>query len=448
MTELKLIYDWLVTGNDSPEYRQTMAALQMHVGSVNVMRNQDIWSKTIQESVLVSAYPLAMWLASSWWRLGWEPLPAHGVAPSIDWRMAHEMGAADHGFVWPQVVFASDSEVMQVWAVPSRSGDIQSITYLNGLDTPASITLSAFQHSAGDFIVSVISRLEAVDCKNSALFNLWKLIQEEVIDSESAKYRRIEAEMGYDPDECPEELMKKALELDREMGAAALSELAPIYGKSSVQEPLAAIVELSKSDGIIGAPTLQVPADVMIIRHGLPWERAVATARALRKMLGNPGGVIDTATLSEALGLSERAVEEWSPSGHSKAAIAVPQPGHKFKFIPRKKHPIGKRFELARLIGDYLLAERANGNWLASTDLSTSRQKFQRAFAAEFLCPIEALQDFLRDDYSESAIEDAVHHFEVSQRTIESLLVNNGVLPSTFLTAYAEDRLPYQLGIS
>jgi hypothetical protein len=448
MTELKFIYDWLVTGNDAPEHRQTMAALQMHVGGVNLMKNQDIWSKTIQESVLVSAYPLAMWLASSWWRLGCEPLPAHGVAPSVDWRMAHEMGAADYGYVWPQVVFASDSEMMQVWAAPSRSGDIQSITYLNGLEMPASIALSDFQRSAGDFIVSVISRLDAMDCKDSALSNLWKLIQEEVLDSKSAKHRRIEAEMGYDPDECPEELMEKALELDREMGAAALSELAPIYGKSSIQEPLAAIVELSKSNGIIGEPTVPVRPDVMTIPHGLPWERAVATARALRKMLGNPGGVIGTAKLSELLGLSERAVEEWSPSGHSKAAIAVPQPEHKFKFIPRKKHPIGKRFELARLVGDYLLAEHRNGNWLASTDLSTSRQKFQRAFAAEFLCPIEALQDFLQDDYSESAIEDAVQHFEVSQRTIESLLVNNGVLPSTFLTGYAEDRLPYQLGVS
>jgi Zn-dependent peptidase ImmA (M78 family) len=250
--------------------------------------------------------------------------------------------------------------------------------------------------------------------------------------------------MGYDPDECPEELMKKALELDQEMGAAALSELAPIYGKSSPQEPLAALVEISKGNGIIGTPTVPLQPDVTAAPQGLPWERAVATARALRKILDNQDRAIDTANLGELLGLSEKAVEEWSPAGHSKAAIAVPQPEHKFKFIPRKKHPIGKRFELARLIGDYLLTERANGNWLASTDLRTSRQKFQRAFAAEFLCPIAALQEFLQEDYSETAREDAAQHFQVSQETVKSLLVNNHLV---FLPGYAEDRLPYELGI-
>jgi Zn-dependent peptidase ImmA (M78 family) len=447
MTRLNFVYDWQVAGNDAPEYRQTMAALQLHVGTLNLMRNQDIWSRTIQESVLVSAYPLAMWLASSWWRLHWEPLPAHGVPPSVDWRMAHEMGAANYGFVWPQIVFASDSEVMQVWAVPLRAGDGQSVRYLDGLDMPASIALPDFQRTIGNFIVSVISRLDATDCHNTELSNLWQIIQEELSEPESTKYRRIEAEMGYDPDECPDELMNKAMKLGQEMGAAALSELAPIYGKSASQTPLAAIEELAESGGMVGTPTVLPPPYAETAPQGAPWERAVATAGALRKMLGNLDRMMDTGKLSELLGLSETTVEEWSPVGHSKAAIAVRLQEHKFKFIPRKKHPIGKRFELARLIGDYLLTTGTNGNWLTSTDLSTSRQKFQRAFAAEFLCPIAKLREFLQEDYSESAIEDAAQHFQVSQRTVESLLVNNGLLPSTFVAGYVEDRLPYKLGI-
>jgi hypothetical protein len=60
MTQFKFIYDWMVAGNDSAKYRQTMALLQLHVGNVNLMKNQDIWSKTIREPVLVSAYPVAM----------------------------------------------------------------------------------------------------------------------------------------------------------------------------------------------------------------------------------------------------------------------------------------------------------------------------------------------------------------------------------------------------
>ena len=53
----------------------------------------------------------------------------------------------------------------------------------------------------------------------------------------------------------------------------------------------------------------------------------------------------------------------------------------------------------------------------------------------------------MQDDYSESAIEDAVDHFQVSQMTVDSLLVNNRLIPSPSLLDYANARLPYQLNI-
>jgi Zn-dependent peptidase ImmA (M78 family) len=53
----------------------------------------------------------------------------------------------------------------------------------------------------------------------------------------------------------------------------------------------------------------------------------------------------------------------------------------------------------------------------------------QRAFAAEFLCPIEALRAFLDDDVSNEAIEDAGEHFSVSPLAVRSHLALNGILP-------------------
>lgn len=447
MTNFKFAHDWLAAGNDAPEYCQTTAMLALHIGDVNLMQNEDVWSRTIRESVLASAYPLAMWLASSWWRLNWEPLPAHGVRPSVDWRMAHELGAANHGFVWPQVIFASDCEAMQVWAVASKNAnDKQSVRYLNGLDVPASITLTDFQQGVEDFIAAVLSRLDAMDCRNTELWNLWQLIQEERADPQSSTNRRLEAEMGYDPDECPEKLIDKALELERQMGTGALTELAPVYGKPATQAPLSAIEEIADSPGLIGMPTVPhshgAPCTL-----GAPWQRAVAAAGALRQALDNPHGMMDNGKLYDLLGLKASEVEQWSPAKRYDAAIAVPRSDNRFKFIPRKKHPVAKRFELARFLGDYLLTGPTNEQWLASTDLATSRQKFQRAFAAEFLCPIAALQEFLQDDHSESAIEDAVQHFQVSSETVGSLLVNNRLIRCPFVVDYAEPRLPYPLGI-
>lgn len=70
---------------------------------------------------------------------------------------------------------------------------------------------------------------------------------------------------------------------------------------------------------------------------------------------------------SELLGLKSFDVDQWSPARRNDAAIAVSHNRNQYKFIPRKKHPIAKRFELARLLGDYLLTEQRNGQWLTST---------------------------------------------------------------------------------
>lgn len=58
----------------------------------------------------------------------------------------------------------------------------------------------------------------------------------------------------------------------------------------------------------------------------------------------------------------------------------------------------------------------------------TYRQKLQRAFAGEFLCPFDALADLLGGDLSADAREDAASHFNVSERTVSSLLVNHKMI--------------------
>ena len=93
----------------------------------------------------------------------------------------------------------------------------------------------------------------------------------------------------------------------------------------------------------------------------------------------------------------------------------------------RSHYPTGRRFELARLLGDRI-ASGLDEPIIPATRSHTYRQKLQRAFAAELLCPFEALEAFLDGDYSEQAREDAGQHFSVSERTVWTLLVNNGRL--------------------
>jgi len=73
--------------------------------------------------------------------------------------------------------------------------------------------------------------------------------------------------------------------------------------------------------------------------------------------------------------------------------------------------------------------------------VAVSLQKFQRAFAAEFLCPVSSLVEFLDGDFSESAVEDAASYFTVSEQTVEALLINNGY----FARQAREADMPYDL---
>ena len=141
MAELRISTKWMAAASGEPEVRATAALLEMYVDTISLTRNQDLWAETVRDNVFVSAYPLAMWFASSWWRLNHEPLPTQ--QPSHDWRMVHELGAANHGFVWPRVIFIPDGEAIHVWAGTSMTPD-QSVQYLQALEVPRMITLAGF----------------------------------------------------------------------------------------------------------------------------------------------------------------------------------------------------------------------------------------------------------------------------------------------------------------
>ncbi len=409
----------------------------MYVDHISLTRNQDIWAETVRDNVFVSAYPLAMWFASSWWRLNHEPLPRQ--RPTHDWRMAHELGAANHGFVWPRVIFVPDGDAVHLWAGASTTPN-QSVQYLQALDAPKLIPLAGFQQSIKGFMHSVLARLDAKELSGSHLAQLWAIVQEELADPEATRRRKLEAKLGFDPDECPEQALNTALGWERVVGEVALAELAPAISATGAQPDLALIGQLANADGIVGSPAISFDS-IDRQSHGAPWERAVHDARALRKQLGNVGAPMPNQDLYDLLGLRDDVVAGQSaPQGRSPVAVAIPMGDGQLKFVRRRHSPAGKRFELVRFLGEYLRSRAHEPGWLASTDLGTASQKYQRAFAAEFLCPIDALTSFLDGDFSSYAIEEAAEKFDVSEQTATSLLLNNGFIPHTWL-----GNMPYQM---
>lgn len=437
MAELRINAKWMASTSGEPEVMATAALVDMYVDNISLTRNQDIWAETVRDNVFVSAYPLAMWFASSWWRLNHEPLPTQ--QPCHNWRMVHELGAANHGFVWPRVIFIPDGEAINVCAGTLMTPD-QSVQYLRALEVPRMVTLAGFQQSVECFIHSVLARLDAKGLAGSNLAHLWALVQEDLADPEAVRRRKLEAELGFDPEECPEQALNAALLWESQVGDSALSELAPAIAASGATPDLSLIGQLASVGGIIGIPDIS-PDSLDRLDHGAPWERAIHDARALRNKMGNVSGPVPDRSLYDLLGMSSEAAANWSaPVGRSPVAVAIPMNDHQLKFVPRRHSPAGKRFELARFLGEYLRPPIHEARWLVSTDLSTFRQKYQRAFAAEFLCPIDSLTSFLDGDFSSYAIEEAATEFDVSEQTITSLLLNNG-----YIHHHWTDSLPYRM---
>lgn len=441
MTELHITHEWSSYDDPMAEVGETTARVGIFLDSYCLTKNHDIFSKTIRDQIHVSLYPLAMWFASSWWRLHYEVLPDSArKAPSHDWRMSHEMAAANMGFVWPQIMFSPDNDSVQVWAQASQGHKEEAIRFLNGLDHAYSVPKDQFTREVSSLIGDVIARLHEVGCKDSDLAAIWGFISEDFNNPEERNKRRLEAVLGFDPESCPEKLIIQAIDLEEKIGADSFSELSGAYALDA-DNRLDAMQRLIQAEGLEGDPD-----DILVFNTESaprePWESAVSAARELRKRLGDTLGFLDNSILYDLLGLPAASFKDWLPESRAKASVAGPDGHGKMKFIPRRPHPVAQRFELARFVGDYVRAARHTPeSWLVSADLSTARQKFQRAFAAEFLCPINSLVEFLNGDFSEAALEEAANHFSVSEITVDSLLMNNGYL-SRNTTNYG---MPYSL---
>jgi hypothetical protein len=160
-------------------------------------------------------------------------------------------------------------------------------------------------------------------------------------------------------------------------------------------------------------------------RGEAPWALGTRAARALRAQEALGADSISDARLASFAGAEPRIIRDDRAS--LDFAFSLDRDETAGRIALRSRWRTGRRFELARLIGDRLFAP-SGGRLHAATRAYTYRQQMQRAFAAELLSPFEALEEYLDGDYSSDAQLGAASHFHVSERTIQTLLVNHGRL--------------------
>jgi len=342
--------------------------------------------------------------------------------------MAHEMPGAGHGFLWPLLTFDSDGEEIAVACRPSESLSDEPFRYL--ADFRDVVPASAFEKELDRFVNLVLARLEAVGVGQTDLQDLWAEVQSERADSQLARGRRLEAQLGFDADEAPEGLLEHLDVLSHTAGVAAVEELAPACAGSQPERTLRQIEEFSHLHGPEARISLPGGLASVASCFTVPWERGWSLALAVRRSCGLETETVSDENLAGLIGIPAEALQQPDRATSRLPLGLAIRNGRRdrLKLLFRKRNRPALRFEAARFVAEQIMAPK-DDRWLPATDTSTARQKVQRAFAAEFLCPIEALKNFLDGDFSSEAIEEASEHFAVSELAVKSHLANHRQIP-------------------
>lgn len=413
-------FEWLQRYSADVIDRYTLADLRISVGNKIATELQDISVKTVRPTMRGSAYDMAVWLLQNWWRLIYEP-----ERDTLDWRMSHCLGAIGKGFLWPDIRFISDGAEMTICSRASDPSSTHPVRYLNNIYETTS--LDGFGSTVLGFADAVIERVRETGTENSLLHNLREDIRAEESDPEYRHWRQIEALLGYDPDEASDEAINEVISESLKYGSDSINEVIAFSGKDA-----GSIFEWMTAARSAGSP-LTVPDTENLRRKTasinpslLPWERAEEAARIARAQWSLSEKPISNEQLKDLFSLKNSLLSDYNAKGQLSVAFRNGDIEH-LEATLTSPHEASRRFSLLRVVADHLYSPGTD-HILPVTKAKTARQKFQRTFAQEFLCPSRELSAFMGKDYSDDRLEEAASYFNVSSLLVKSTLVNKGLL--------------------
>ena len=413
----------------SEEERASFGRFSVVVNGWTVTEGVALDSNELQPGPNVSGYHLAEWLVGNWWRLAYEPsLTNDPDATTMGWDFAHWMSTIGEGYVWPNIQLASDGFQVSVASSPSEDPHAKAFRYV-GAGRSDVVAVERLQDAVRKLVDDVLGMLNAARRRKTELHRLWSALQEEIGNPDVSVRRRIEAMLGFDPDEASPAAIQGRLADVKELGGDAVAELAA--DANTTGSPVLAASDIMRSAKEIGfdgnvADVVEPSPGWHIPPWGTceAWRIGVAAARAVRRSAGVNGQPVKNENLASMAGTTVDVIHKHDRTSQG-VSFAMDDTSGSSRIAMRSKWETGRRFDLARLVADRLFDHDISDPLLPATQSYTYRQKAQRAFAAEMLAPIDAVDDFLSGDRSDDRCDEAAGHFKVSPLTISSLLANN-----------------------
>ena len=411
----------------SPEERATFGLLTLRTAHQSLTEGFDHFLDGYRPGPLVSGYHVAEWLAWNWWRLRWEPRSA-----TPDWTTAHAMTSIGEGYVWPNLQIWSDGVRTMLISQPSSRPDAKPFRYMGAVPTIVPSTL--FEAAIDEFLPRIIGRLRPAELQDTNLEAVWRDILAERADPEIAKRRRLEALMGRDADAIEDDAVEALLADAARLGDSAIDEVAAERAQSGAHANAVLTAQMfeavAEAQGVAGSTRdiVQLDREFRLPRASdVPaWKLGALAADAVRHSERLGAEALTDRRLAQLAGTQATAITARRAIQSDLSFALDAEQGVHSRVVLRGARKTGRRFDLARLLGDRLI-NRA-GALHPATHAYTYRQKAQRSFAAELLSPFEAVDDMLAGDYSLERQQDVADHFAVSPMVINTLLKNHGRL--------------------
>ena len=309
-----IMHEWLHSEMLEDSERATQAKVFMVATTGNwsshLMACESREGDEVRDYARLSTLPIAHWFTSNWWRLLWEA-SAEGEV-SHDWNMSHKIGASGDGYVYPDITFVSDWDTVHIQARVGTRFRTAPISYTESCNVFVSV--DDFRQAMAGLIEETIDRLDATGKKGTELSAIWNIINEEQSDPDQAAWRKMEACLGYDPDEAPEDLVQKLLSMySADFGAEAVQEIAAASRNKTTDDIDRLSYYFSQSrpqwsvrveghSNILDQMNANIPDHYRWHGVELPWQRATRAARAAREVWQLAKDPITTSQLTDLFG--------------------------------------------------------------------------------------------------------------------------------------------------
>ena len=409
-------FGWVDVG-PSPDIlaQSTMATLSVEAGGTIVTSVLDRGNRIYSNEVIVPLFSVAEWLVTNWWHLWYEIEDTGEQRPEFASR--HNLAFAADGFVLPSLTMTAASGRMQLRWAPYKPQHARIEFVDEGSERVARDELET---EFRNLIDAVIERLHGRPDTAPAADNLardWYAVNR--LDADEIEFSRAAALLGIDPFDVPDQVAAAVVAFWERADPSVRDDALASATEDSLARVAAwldgAIEALADTPNATDWPDIRQALPAMATTQ--PWERGYTLARATRERVGANGGRIDL-PLQGPLAIPHRHTEP--PAGRIHGLVATATPA----CVTAPRGQTGTRFLIARALGEYLGRAVPGPSLLSS--LSTDPQAQSRAFAAEYLAPVEALrQRITRHSVDPEQADDLAQEFGVSSELIRRQIQNH-----------------------